>query len=489
MFAFGGLSAQGVRTFPTVATLPLTGVLPGTLAHVEQNLAGESALYLWSGTQLSGGWYKVATVNLAPALTHGPDTSYALPNDGTPLTIALSAEDPEGLPIAWSYQVTEGSIDGVATVAREGGTFTVSADPDAISAQAAGAFSLTFVASDGVSLSAATSAFTLTFVLKSKYLVVGHDTSPFMSAYDVSGDSPVRLQNPATLPGNARSKAAWHPSRQIFSLPSTSSGVSAEAFYRIGAAGIERFYPSGVPVSGALGAAFSPSGEVYARALSSAPFIQFFAWSGEDGTLLPNPATLPPDTARCVAFSPDGRYCAVGHNVSPFLTVYDFASGSPVKLPNPATLPAGIGFSVSWSPDSRYLALGHGFSPFMRVYEVVDGSILPGPTPDVAPGAAANLAFSPDGRFLAAGSTASPFVLLYERGDGATLTALPSTWVGSIGQVTCLDFSADSGRLIVGHNTSPFAKVYDTTGASPVLIGDLTGVAGISRGATYAPGE
>jgi len=48
-------------------------------------------------------------------------------------------------------------------VSQDGGTFTLTADPAAVSGQTPGEFSLTFVASDGVSLSSATSAFTLVF--------------------------------------------------------------------------------------------------------------------------------------------------------------------------------------------------------------------------------------------------------------------------------------------------------------------------------------
>lgn len=162
--SFGGsFGGSGVKKYATTADLPLTGVKPGTLAHVEENLQGDSALYLWSGTQLSGGWYKVATVNLAPSILQGPEAAYALPTDGSPITISLVAEDPEGLPITWSYQLSDGSLEGVAEVVQDGGNFMIAADPAAVAGKTPGAFSLTFVASDGVSLSAATSAFTLSF--------------------------------------------------------------------------------------------------------------------------------------------------------------------------------------------------------------------------------------------------------------------------------------------------------------------------------------
>lgn len=161
----GSFGGSGVKKYGVVADLPLTGVRPGTLAHVEQNLQGESALYLWNGTQNSGGWYRVATVNLAPNITTEVPESIALPNDGSSIGLTLNAKDPEGLPVTWSYQVSEGDPDGVAVISQDGSTFAITADPAALAAQTAGAFSLTFVASDGVSLSASTSAFTLSFAI------------------------------------------------------------------------------------------------------------------------------------------------------------------------------------------------------------------------------------------------------------------------------------------------------------------------------------
>jgi hypothetical protein len=161
----GSFGGSGVKKYLTVADLPLTGVKPGTLAHVEQNLQGQSALYLWTGNAMSSGWYKVATVNLAPAITAGPNASYRLPNDGSPIVLTLAAADPEGLPVSWSFQVSAGSTAGVASVLQAGSTFTVTPNPVALENETPGSFSLTFVATDGVSLSTATSAFTLTFNL------------------------------------------------------------------------------------------------------------------------------------------------------------------------------------------------------------------------------------------------------------------------------------------------------------------------------------
>lgn len=159
----GSFGGSGVKKYATVADLPLNGVKPGTLAHVEQNLQGESALYLWTGNAMSSGWYKVATVNLAPSIAVGPNASYRLPLDGSPIVLSLTAADPEGLPVSWSFQVSAGSTSGLATVVQVGSTFTVTPNPVALENETPGSFSLTFVASDGVSLSTANSVFTLSF--------------------------------------------------------------------------------------------------------------------------------------------------------------------------------------------------------------------------------------------------------------------------------------------------------------------------------------
>lgn len=187
----------GIVTYEDTSSLPLTGVTSGTLALVRTTLQGDSAVFLWNGTPTEGGWYKLATVNLSPTITTGPETAYAIPTDGSPIVLTLEAEDPEGLPIVWSYQVASGDPTGIATVAQVDNQFTISGDPAAISSETSGTFSLSFVASDGVSLSAATSMFTLTFVV-----VVD------MSTYTVT-QADVAIPDTAALSGMNEDGTIW----------------------------------------------------------------------------------------------------------------------------------------------------------------------------------------------------------------------------------------------------------------------------------------
>jgi hypothetical protein len=160
----GAAAGGGVTTYSTIDDLPLSGVSEGALALVDST----NKLYLWMDT----GWYNIATINTNPSITSGNDTPYLLAIDGTPTVITLVASDPEGIPITWSYEVTSGSLTNgggtTATVSNDGdGQFTIT---PTTTEDYAGAFSITFKASDGVNLGTALSEFTLAFrVLDSKY--------------------------------------------------------------------------------------------------------------------------------------------------------------------------------------------------------------------------------------------------------------------------------------------------------------------------------
>jgi hypothetical protein len=89
----------------------------------------------------------------------------------------------------------------------------------------------------------------------SGFLAVGHNTSPFITAYPWLAGFGTKYANPATLPAG------------------TGNGV-----------------------------AFSPSGNDIAVAHSTTPLISAYPWSSGFGTKYANPATLPTGTGNAVAF-------------------------------------------------------------------------------------------------------------------------------------------------------------------------------------------
>jgi hypothetical protein len=153
------LSISGVtEVYANTSNLPISSVSAGTLAYVES----VSSLYFYSGS----GWYKISVINTNPNITTGPDASYAFATDGTPIVLTLEAQDPEEVPIAWSYVVTSGVLGSTATVQQEGNVFTITPSVNEVDA---GTFSITFTASDGVNIATSVSAFTLLFGVADQY--------------------------------------------------------------------------------------------------------------------------------------------------------------------------------------------------------------------------------------------------------------------------------------------------------------------------------
>jgi WD40 repeat protein len=128
-----------------------------------------------------------------------------------------------------------------------------------------------------------------------------------------------------------------------------------------------------------------------------------------------NPATLPRGTGNGCAFSPDGDYFAVAHSTAPYITLYDWNDGAPVKLPDPAILPTGAGYGCAFSPDGNYFAVGHPNTPYIILYDWNDGAPVKLPDPATYPRGIGNgCAFSSDGNYFAVAHPYNPYITLYD---------------------------------------------------------------------------
>ena len=128
--------------------LPMVGNTIGRTGYV----SGTNRLYIWNGS----GWFEIALVNTNPTITDSGLATYELNSDGTPTVITLVANDPEGLPLTWSYTVSSGALEDT-TVTNNGGEFTITPG------ETAATFDLTFTASDGINIDTSASSFTLSF--------------------------------------------------------------------------------------------------------------------------------------------------------------------------------------------------------------------------------------------------------------------------------------------------------------------------------------
>ena len=143
--------------YDSIGSLPTSGNVLGEQALV----IGDSStdrLYIWEGSA----WYQVALIQNSPTFTTSPDAAYELATDGVTTTvITLAATDPEGFPITFSATTNVG-FDSIASVSQDSSVFTVTPfSQDSAGVSRSG--TITFKASDGISVASAISTFTITF--------------------------------------------------------------------------------------------------------------------------------------------------------------------------------------------------------------------------------------------------------------------------------------------------------------------------------------
>ena len=143
--------------YDSIGSLPTSGNVLGEQALV----IGDSStdrLYIWEGSA----WYQVALIQNSPTFTTSPDAEYALATDGVTTTvITLAATDPEGFPVTFSATTNVG-FDSIATLSQDSSVFTVTPfSEDSAGVSRSG--TITFKASDGISVASAISTFTITF--------------------------------------------------------------------------------------------------------------------------------------------------------------------------------------------------------------------------------------------------------------------------------------------------------------------------------------
>ena len=213
---------SGLVVYATPNLLPTSGFTAGDQAFVTSN----KKLYI----STASGWYAVATANLAPVITdNGLDTE--LVTGGSNVDVVLSATDPEGLPLTWTYEVTSGSIGGT-TVSQVDNVFTFTPSSNVADE---GTFNITFTADDGIN----TSNVVKTFNLSNDPPVIGSYTS----SYDFATDgTPIILTLTATDPegqditwsynvtsGSLGSTATVSQADNVFTItPSTNSSNGGE---------------------------------------------------------------------------------------------------------------------------------------------------------------------------------------------------------------------------------------------------------------------
>ena len=158
-------SAAGIGTtvYNSVSALPSTGLTSGDQAFVESaGAAGQSRLYISNGS----GWYNVALINATPRLTLSSEGTIALASDGTATTITMTALDSDNASANLTLSIESGGdLFKFATVSRDSSVVTITprSEDSAVALGYDGSASLTFKATDGISIGSVVNTFTLSF--------------------------------------------------------------------------------------------------------------------------------------------------------------------------------------------------------------------------------------------------------------------------------------------------------------------------------------
>jgi len=172
------------KVYVTAEELPALNNKVGDRAYVQES----SRFFIWTGV----GWYNIALVNTTPTWDAGgqPSASYELDSqNGNPIIINLAASDPEGLPITYSYLLSD-SAQYLANFIQDSSQITViSKSKDSVASvyDSYGPFTFTstFRASDGINYLSRNSEFTLQFGLPTTTIVTDGSTTWDLSTTDI----------------------------------------------------------------------------------------------------------------------------------------------------------------------------------------------------------------------------------------------------------------------------------------------------------------
>jgi len=273
-------------------------------------------------------------------------------------------------------------------------------------------------------------------------VVVGHSTSPYISAYPFSSSGfGTKYANPSTLPAGTGVRASFSPDGSNLAIAHNGSPYVSVYSWSSSGFGSKYSNPSTLPTGNGINPVFSPDGDDLALLHSSSPYISVYPWSSGFGSKYSNPSATLSGGQYGLAFSPDGNTLATsiaqsgGLNTQK-LSIFPWsASGFGTVYTNPAfshSNDASI-YDCAWNPDGDVLALSHsdGDGPYVTAYAWSSGYGSKYSDPSTKPaGTAIAVDFSPDGNDIAVGHVGSPFVTAYPWSSGfGTKYSDPSTLI------------------------------------------------------------
>lgn len=312
-------------------------------------------------------------------------------------------------------------------------------------------------------------------------VVIGHQGSPFATAYQFSGGFGSKYSNPSTLPTNAAYSLAFRPwtylPHQAIAMGGYVHSFSMIVAYpwTLGTGfGTQYNFPSGFGSNSANGLAWNPAGTEITTASQSPPrthsadFNYYTALPF--GSARSAPTSGPADLALGCAYSSSGTYFAVAHanNSAPRLWVTTMtSSGYGSKVSDPATSPTSHARGVQFSyGDADIVSAGQG-SPYIDAWAWSSGFGSKRSNPSSGPGSTArSVTFTPSGDTVFCSEDSSPYIHAWAWSSGfgtkkSNPSSLPS---GYPGYGEGIQVSDDETLVFMATYSSPYINVYDWNG-------------------------
>lgn len=249
-------------------------------------------------------------------------------------------------------------------------------------------------------------------------------TTPFIQAYSVQNSTPQGVTifaNPVTLPAGAGASLAVHPTgNYVVCGHATSPFMSAYNYDQAGF-GAKIANPASLPAAQINALDWSPTGDYIAVASATTPFIQ--AWpfdpsAGSFGVVIANPSSLPlagvgAMLGKCLAWRPQGDFIAMGDGASVYVTGFNRSTGVFTTQQSGATGGTTVQ-SLAWTPDGQYLIVGTSTAPFLKVYDFSASTLVNVTFDGASPAAQVNdVVIDKTGRYVVLALNAAPWMMVY----------------------------------------------------------------------------
>lgn len=249
-------------------------------------------------------------------------------------------------------------------------------------------------------------------------------TTPFLQAWPIVDSKiigAVYYTNPVTVPAGAGQCLDVHPNGNYVIAGHTTTPFMSAYPYDSSGFGTKLTNPVALPAAQVNAVAFSPMGDFLAAVGQTTPFLQvwpFDAVAGAFGTILANPVTLPTagvgaTLGKCVAWRPQGDYIAMGDGTNIYVTGFNRITGAFTGTQISSAYGASV-TCLQWTPDGQYLIVGGASTTFLKVFDFSAQTLVNVAFDAAVPASQVNdIVVDPSGRFMLLALNATPGIQGY----------------------------------------------------------------------------